>query len=500
MQPEWWLLVASAVAAASIALAWPSPWLARARALAVSLLQLLLLALVVLVLAAPATEWRTAVGAATTPAADAVPIAPASDSLKSGEQVKPGSATAPGVATPSAADDRSALPWTWRTLLLTVWIVGFLISGARLIGGLLRARRLRREGARLPFSEELSMPWVLHPACEAPFLWPGPRAAIVAPAAAATWPPEWRCAIDRHEAVHRRHGDGWLILLGQLIAACYWFHPLVHWSVRGQRLLFEFACDAAVARHGDRRGYAEMLLALGGGEAPHAPVTAGAVGSSPLVKRIQALVGGQPHARITVLVATLTALVAMSAAALAARQLPSDPLSLVRPVGPALSSYRYHELNPGRLQLVAFYDGEPRAASSISVELRAPQSGQRVWLTFEGLRKFNEEIFTWEGQLLGGAEPTGRVRIAGHVGDGIVDGVGYGVVWRDRAGNFRIFRSAGGAMSEYPNIVCSWPLALDEPSWIERTPMLADWGRESAKRALCGSQLVGDGAYSHIDR
>lgn len=66
-----------------------------------------------------------------------------------------------------------------------------------------------------------------------------------------------------HELLHIRRGDLRLNLLQSLLAAVWWFHPLVHVLARRARALREECCDDELLASGlhDAAGYARTLLA-----------------------------------------------------------------------------------------------------------------------------------------------------------------------------------------------------------------------------------------------
>jgi uncharacterized protein (TIGR03435 family) len=65
-----------------------------------------------------------------------------------------------------------------------------------------------------------------------------------------------------HELEHVRRGD-WISQCGaRVIAACYWFHPIVWIAWRQLSLEAERACDDAVVRHFDATAYADQLVDL----------------------------------------------------------------------------------------------------------------------------------------------------------------------------------------------------------------------------------------------
>lgn len=68
-----------------------------------------------------------------------------------------------------------------------------------------------------------------------------------------------------HELSHAKRMDVLINLLSSLLAAIYWFNPLIAWAMHRMRACQEIACDALVLRtvgHQEKRPYAESLLAL----------------------------------------------------------------------------------------------------------------------------------------------------------------------------------------------------------------------------------------------
>ncbi len=184
--------------------------------------------------------------------------------------------SAAGSATTSSPTD--ALP-----LLFTLWALGALIVVGRLGVGTIQARRLvgrarqvrdpewadvldaaaLRLGIRrdvdLRVSGDVTMPitsGILRPV-------------VVLPDGAADWQPDRREAVLLHELAHvRRHDIAWHFLV-RLVAAAYWFHPLVWSALRRFRAESERACDDLVLACGTRASdYAQHLLDIvrGAGE------------------------------------------------------------------------------------------------------------------------------------------------------------------------------------------------------------------------------------------
>jgi len=67
-----------------------------------------------------------------------------------------------------------------------------------------------------------------------------------------------------HELIHIRRGDLWLGILEKLTRLFWWFHPLVHWSVRQASRSAEACCDqeSLAALKCSPRYYAQCLLTI----------------------------------------------------------------------------------------------------------------------------------------------------------------------------------------------------------------------------------------------
>jgi beta-lactamase regulating signal transducer with metallopeptidase domain len=85
--------------------------------------------------------------------------------------------------------------------------------------------------------------------------------AIVLPAECAAWSLDRRQSVLLHELAHVRRGDLPGHMLGRLVCAVYWFHPLVWMAAKRLRSESERACDDLALACGTRAtDYAEHLL------------------------------------------------------------------------------------------------------------------------------------------------------------------------------------------------------------------------------------------------
>lgn len=157
-------------------------------------------------------------------------------------------AAAPGESVNPAQVLAGVLPWIW--LLGMVGMLGYaLFTTLRLRRRVSTAVRLE-QGVKQ--SEYVKTPFVLgliHPTIYLPFHMESADAVHVL----------------AHERAHIRRGDPWWKVLGFVLLAIYWFHPLMWVAYFFLCRDMEAACDEAVIRglsREGRQGYAEALLRL----------------------------------------------------------------------------------------------------------------------------------------------------------------------------------------------------------------------------------------------
>lgn len=157
-------------------------------------------------------------------------------------------AAAPGESVNPAQVLAGMLPWIW--LLGMVGMLGYaLFTTLRLRRRVSTAVRLE-QGVKQ--SEYVKTPFVLgliHPTIYLPFHMESADAVHVL----------------AHERAHIRRGDPWWKMLGFVLLAIYWFHPLMWVAYFFLCRDIEAACDEAVIRdlsQEERQGYAEALLRL----------------------------------------------------------------------------------------------------------------------------------------------------------------------------------------------------------------------------------------------
>ncbi len=222
----------------------------------------------------PSAQPESSSAAAVRPEPASAP-SPAIGQIPAAAPVSP-AATVSAQATSAAASSLSLsrfAPW-----LAAFWLMGALTVLARLLIGLDRIRRIARRNKRaLPEALQTRIAAVLSEAgftspihimqagqedtISAAMIWGVGKATLLLPADAAQWPAERLRVVVLHELAHIRRHDWLTQMLGQLVCALYWFHPLVWLLDRHTQIEAERACDDAVLLAGVRaKEYAMHLL------------------------------------------------------------------------------------------------------------------------------------------------------------------------------------------------------------------------------------------------
>jgi beta-lactamase regulating signal transducer with metallopeptidase domain len=209
------------------------------------------------------------------------------------------------------AEERMSSWLPWLTLL---WLAGVSFLSARMLGGLVYTRRLRRCGARAVAAhwqeraEEISRRLlvsrpvrVLESALvRVPTAVGWLRPVILVPASAFTGlTPRQLETILAHELAHVRRHDYLFNLLQTAAETLLFYHPAAWWISRRVRTERELVCDdLAVAATGDALTYARALTQLERlRKTTPAPRLALAADGGQLRARVLRLVGAQPRRR-----------------------------------------------------------------------------------------------------------------------------------------------------------------------------------------------------------
>lgn len=168
-------------------------------------------------------------------------------------------------------------PWSWPSLssvLAAAWLAGTIVFLLPIVIGLWQVRALRRTA--LPWRHgrflvslladearvRRDVDVLLHESVQGPMTCGVFRPAIVLPIDARAWSDEDLRRAVVHELEHVRRVDWISHCLARVVAACYWFHPIVWMAWRQMTLEAERACDDAVLRRSEATAYADQLVVL----------------------------------------------------------------------------------------------------------------------------------------------------------------------------------------------------------------------------------------------
>lgn len=183
-----------------------------------------------------------------------------------------------GVAVASASSRQMVLSSFWAVAIFVGWAVIAVVATARLVAGLIRVRKLRRECSAIAPSDlppalrqtldetRLTRPMAICRSC-----------AVTVPTAIGFFKPtilipEWVLKelspeelkiILLHECAHLQRRDDWTNLAQKIVRAIFFFHPAIWWIEKRLSLEREMACDDLVlATTANSRAYAECLVVL----------------------------------------------------------------------------------------------------------------------------------------------------------------------------------------------------------------------------------------------
>lgn len=219
----------------------------------------------------------------------------------------------------------------WRLVTIVALLAGVSFRIARLAIGWAAVRRLV---ARATPVEDLSDQRLAHLCANIRAdvrLTPGVRSpavvgffspVILVPPQVLDLEPGAMHAILAHEAEHVRRGDWLSTVVEELWCACLWFHPMARVLTSQLDLAREMLVDRRVVETtGDRRGYAQALLAFADTGPGALRTMTGLIRPHNLFQRITALTEEVPMSRRLTLIAFVVASLMVSTATVAAARL-----------------------------------------------------------------------------------------------------------------------------------------------------------------------------------
>jgi uncharacterized protein (TIGR03435 family) len=175
------------------------------------------------------------------------------------------------LTSPSQAVAPAAATWSRERLLFAAWGLGAVVCLVPVLLTPWRLRQLRGRARQWSRGEELlrsidptlrRIVVFVHDGETAPLTCGIARPLILLPAAADHWSEDDITRALLHELEHIRRADWPVFIAARIVAALYWFNPLVWIAWRRLALEAERACDDAVVRGSDRTAYAQQLVTL----------------------------------------------------------------------------------------------------------------------------------------------------------------------------------------------------------------------------------------------
>jgi beta-lactamase regulating signal transducer with metallopeptidase domain/protocatechuate 3,4-dioxygenase beta subunit len=161
--------------------------------------------------------------------------------------------------------------------LAMLWLTGTLVALLPLIVGFMRTLIVRRRSRSIDDANwtsllddlrqrlALARRVGLYETASAlmPMTWGVLRPVVMLPQQARDWTDRLRRIVLLHELAHVKRCDVAFQLLGRLVCALYWFHPLAWYALRRMRIERELACDDCVVLAGERAtDYAAELVEI----------------------------------------------------------------------------------------------------------------------------------------------------------------------------------------------------------------------------------------------
>lgn len=174
--------------------------------------------------------------------------------------------------------------FSWGSMIVAVWSVGFLIQLARIVAALISLERWKNESTEV--AQEAGVSIRESARVSGPVAAGIRRPVIFVPHDWKTWGDESRRVVIEHELAHHRRRDPLWRLLATFARSVHWYHPLVHWMSKRFVEQCEFACDAIVLKNGvSSKAYARVLCEFAGAKSP-SPLAAAMAEQSSLECRV----------------------------------------------------------------------------------------------------------------------------------------------------------------------------------------------------------------------
>jgi len=148
---------------------------------------------------------------------------------------------------------------------------------------------------------------------------------------------------------------------------------------------------------------------------------------------------------------------------------------------------RFDAMPAEEINIAAYYDGSGNAELGIKVDC----AGTAEWIMVGPLTAGVIETVAYD---LNGCTVDGRAGVRDVVPNGVVDGIAFGVFWKDANGDSHIHKSTGDMGGQA--VMGIWPLGFaSDSAWISGAAPNIVNGTEIVRSLIPGSVLMDNGVY-----
>lgn len=159
-------------------------------------------------------------------------------------------------------------------------------------------------------------------------------------------------------------------------------------------------------------------------------------------------------------------------------------------IGHDFVANRFHAMPTDELYLSVVYDGTGSARMGFETDCDGVKSWTRVAPMPGGVYRVYTFAFDLQGCTL-----TGRFGVSDVVRDGVVDGVAFGMIWKDAAGKTHLLKSQGG--TETQGVLGMWPLGnFSKDELVDQYASDLTEGFDTMRASIVGAELLGNGVHT----
>jgi hypothetical protein len=165
-----------------------------------------------------------------------------------------------------------------------------------------------------------------------------------------------------------------------------------------------------------------------------------------------------------------------------------------------LTINRYDALPNGTAQVVVYYDGDRTAFPALQIGFVHPETKKSGWYVFERLQRSSNfapgKISTFELKMRG-YDLNGKFKVKGVKPDGEVDGLAFGVLWKDSSGRCHLLKSRSSSEQAGAKFIGMWPCWMSLTHFRKQVSQLgSSFAIQQAQTIVMGCEMVDNGTHS----